>query len=152
MNSDNPNWFDEIEGRPHPWPGLNWLTTAIACPNVRDAIAFYVGAMKFAAIFELPGEDGELLFARMRYRGCNFTLNRYGFDFETHSPSTTGQPPPFVFYLYVDNVADMAQSMIAAGATCVFEARKEFWGDIRARIKDPLGYIWDLAQAPSRTP
>ena len=146
MSAENLNWFDNVESRSHPWPGLNWVTTAIVCEDVRAAVDFYKRSMFFVPIFELPGENGELLFARMRYRGNNFTLNKPGFDFEAASPAESGQTPPFVFYVYVDDVRSTAERMLENGATEVFAARKEFWGDIRARMKDPFGYVWDLAQ------
>lgn len=64
-----PNWFDNVEDRHHPWPGLTWLTTALTTPDVRQAVDFYTGAMEMVSIAELNGDDGELLFARIRYRG-----------------------------------------------------------------------------------
>lgn len=146
MAPENLSWFDNVEGRPHPWPGLNWMTTAIICPNVRKAIDFYSRAMFFVPIFELPGEGGELLFARMRYRGNNFTLNKPGFDFDAEAPADSGRTPPFVFYVYVDDAQATATKMVEHGATEVFAARQEFWGDLRARLKDPFGYVWDIAQ------
>lgn len=149
MSQKNMNWFDNVEARQHPWPGLNWLTTALNVKNVRDAVEFYSSAMGFVPIFELPDESGQLLFARMRYRGCNFTLNREGFDSNAQSPADTGNATPFSFYLYVDNAADTASKAISLGATEVFAVREEFWGDLRARVRDPFGYVWDFAQAPA---
>lgn len=148
MNADNLNWFDNVENRPHPWPGLNWLTTAIACPDVRRAVDFYSSALSFVPIFELPGENGELLFARMRYRGNNFTINQVGWDFDAQSPAGSSQTAPFLFYLYVDDVSATAARMKACGGVEVFSPRKEMWGDLRSRLKDPFGYVWDIAQAP----
>jgi PhnB protein len=51
-----------------------------------------------------------------------------------------------VIYLYVDDVVASAQKMLSLNATEVFAARAEFWGDLRARMTDPFGYVWDLAQ------
>lgn len=148
MNTDNLNWFDNVESRPHPWPGLNWLTTAIACSDVRRAVDFYTNALSFVPIFELPGENGELLFARMRYRGNNFTINQVGWDFDAQSPADSTQPSPFLFYLYVDDVVVTAARIKECGGVEVFPPRKEIWGDLRSRLKDPFGYVWDIAQAP----
>jgi uncharacterized glyoxalase superfamily protein PhnB len=142
------NWFDNVESRPHPWPGLNWLTTAIACSDVRRAVDFYTKALSFVAIFELPGENGELLFARMRYRGCNFTINQVGWDSDARPPADSSQTSPFLFYLYVDDVVETAARMKACGGVEVFRPREEMWGDLRSRLRDPFGYVWDLAQAP----
>ncbi|MDI1432010.1 VOC family protein [Polyangium sorediatum] len=140
------NWFDNVEHRNHPWPGLNWLTTAICVPDARKAVAFYTDVMNMVAISELEDDSGGLLFARIRYRGINFTINKEGWDSECQSPLTSGVPSPFVFYLYVDDAEKLVAAMVAAGGTVVSPAKMQFWGDLKARIKDPFGYIWDVAQ------
>ncbi|MCD1126326.1 hypothetical protein LPW36_09990 [Jinshanibacter sp. LJY008] len=66
------NWFDNVEDRSHPWPGLTWLTTALSVPDVRKAIEFYTNTMNMVAIAELEDNNGDMLFARIRYRGTNF--------------------------------------------------------------------------------
>ena len=140
------NWFDNVEHRSHPWPGLNWLTTALCVPDARAAVTFYTEAMSVVAISELEDEAGQLLFARMRYRGINFTINKEGWDSDLCGPLTSGQPTPFIFYLYVDDAAKVVADMAAAGATVLVPAEPQFWGDLKARVKDPFGYVWDIAQ------
>jgi PhnB protein len=139
------SWFDNVEWRQHPWQGLTWLTSAIVCDDVRAAVHFYSQGLGFVPIFELPNDDGRLLFARMRYRGANFTVNAR--DFEPGlAPPQGGETPTFLFYLYVDNVAEAVAKVTALGAEVTREPKEEFWGDIRARFTDPFGYVWDIAQ------
>jgi hypothetical protein len=38
-----------------------------------------------------------MLFARIRYRGTNFTLNKEGWDSDLNSPMTSGVPVPLYF-------------------------------------------------------
>lgn len=142
------DWFNNVENRTHPWEGmgLTWLTTALAVPDVRAAMAFYTNAMAMVAIAELEGDDGEMLFARMRYRGTNFTINKEGWDSDLHSPQTSGALTPFIFYMYVDDTVAMVDEMVKAGATVLSEPCEMFWGDLKARVKDPFGFIWDIAQ------
>jgi PhnB protein len=141
----NPNWFDNVESRPHPWPGLNWMTAALILQDVDRALDFYTTALGFIPIFLLPGEDGTLDFARLRYRGMNFTLNSMRFDPGLRPPAAD-QAPSFAFYLYVDDLAQTASAMQTGGATIAIGARREPWGDMRSRLIDPFGYVWDLAQ------
>lgn len=142
------DWFNNVENRPHPWEGmgLTWLTTALNVPDVRAAVDFYTGAMDMVAIAELEGENGELLFARIRYRGTNFTLNQEGWDSDLRSPLTSGNPPQFIFYLYVDDAVSQVNKMVQAGARVLNEPAEMFWGDVKARVQDPFGFIWDVAQ------
>jgi PhnB protein len=104
--------------------------------------------MEMVSISELEDEKtGELLFARIRYRGSNFVLNKENWDFEAVAPTTSKQVPPFVFYLYVDNVKSLVEAIRQdKGAKILAEPEMQFWGDLKARIQDPFGYIWDLAE------
>jgi len=142
------NGFDNAENRTHPWEdmGLTWLTTALNVPDVRAAADFYSGAMGMVIIAELEGDDGEMLFARIRYRGTNFTINKEGWDSDLTSPQTSGTPTPFIFYMYVDDVAVLVNEMVQAGAMVINEPAEMFWGDLKARVQDPFGFIWDIAQ------
>ena len=142
------DWFNNVENRTHPWEGmgLTWLTTALTVPDVRAATAFYTNTMGMVAIAELEGDDGEMLFARIRYRGTNFTINKEGWDSDLHSPQTSGALTPFIFYMYVDDTVAMVDEMVKAGATVLSEPCEMFWGDLKARVKDPFGFIWDIAQ------
>ncbi|STX41385.1 Predicted enzyme related to lactoylglutathione lyase [Legionella donaldsonii] len=140
------DWFDNAEQRPHPWPGLNWLTAMLVVPDVKKAVSFYEEVFGFVPIFELPDDQGELVFARLRYRGCNFTLSQESaFNFEGGSPQTTNNIPPFIFYVYVDDVDKLYAQAIAKGCRSLAEPNVQFWGDKTARLADPFGYRWDIA-------
>lgn len=142
----NPQWFANVEDRAHPWPGLNWLTTGLIVPDVEKALAFYTESMEMASIAELPDDNDHLLFARVRYRGINFTLNKEGWYADLPSPRTASQAVPFLFYLCVDDVRRLVKQMQSAGATLLLAPEEMFWGDLRARLKDPFGYVWDVAE------
>lgn len=148
MQNKKLDWFKNVEHRTHPHPGLNWMTTTISVPNVTKAVNFYTDVMEMVAISELEdGESGELLFARIRYRGNNFVLNKENWDFEAEAPVTSGHGVPFVFYLYVDDVRTLVEAIRKdQDAKVLVEPEMQFWGDLKARIQDPFGYIWDLAE------
>lgn len=148
MQKNKLNWFQNVEHRTHPHPGLNWLTTTISVPDLARAINFYTEIMEMVSISELEDEkSGELLFARIRYRGNNFVLNKEHWDFQAAAPVTSGQISPFVFYLYVDDVKTLVEAIRKdKDAKILVETEMQFWGDLKARIQDPFGYIWDLAE------
>lgn len=139
------DWFANVEARTDPWPGLRWNTPGIVINDVDAAVEFYAKAIGMVPIAVIPDDDGVTFFARMRWRGTNITLNRPGWDSDLSQP-TEDSRPHFIFYLYVDDVQATADAMVARGATQLMPADKTFWGDIRARLRDPFGYIWDLAQ------
>ncbi len=140
------NWFENVESRPHPHPGLAWLSAMLYVPDVKKAMKCYETAFGIVPIFQLAQEDGTLLFVRMRYRGINFTLNKEGF-YSSHAkaPVTSKTPSPFTFYLYVDDVHATLKQATESGCTLLDKPVKEFWGDLRARVEDPFGYVWDIA-------
>ena len=140
------DWFDNVEERPHPWPGLNWLTAMLVVPDVTKAINFYEEVFGIVPIFQMPDETGNILFARMRYRGSNFTLNQEGtFNFDGKAPSTTANLSPFTFYLYVDDVDKIYSHALSKNCKSLEEPHMEFWGDKKARIADPFGYVLYIA-------
>lgn len=145
---NNINGLNNAENRPHPWEelGLTWLTTALNVPDVAAAVEFYTRTMEMVAIAEFKGDDDELLFARIRYRGTNFTINKEGWDSDLLGPHSSGQVTPFIFYLYVDDAVAMTNAMARAGATVLSAPQPMFWGDLKARVRDPFGFIWDIAQ------
>ncbi len=49
------------------------------------------------------------------------------------------------FYLYVNDVDDVFERAVAAGATVKEPVRDEFWGDRVGKIADPSGHVWMLA-------
>lgn len=139
------DWFANVESRTAPWPGLRWNTPGIVVEDVDSAAEFYAKAIGMVPIAVLPDQDGQTFFARMRYRGTNITLNRPGWDSDLRPPGADS-PPHFIFYLYVDDVAGTCNAMAERGATVLLEPAATQWGDIRARLRDPFGYLWDLAQ------
>lgn len=146
MDNENMFWFDNVEFRTHPWPGLNWVTSLISVPDVKRARDIYQAAFGFVPIFDVCDDEGELVMTRMRYRGANFVLNKNGLDFEGVSPAESKAHPPFIFYVYVDNAEEAYVKALKKGFKTVFEPRNEYYGDRRSRVKCPFGYVWDLAQ------
>lgn len=147
MSSTLPDgdWFANVELRAHPWPGLSWNTVGLVHDDVDAAVEFYAKALSMVPIAVLSDDDGHTFFARMRYRGGNITLNRPGWDSDLQQTSPDS-PPHFIFYLYVDDVPQAVAAMEARGAASIMPAAQTPWGDLRARVRDPFGYLWDLAQ------
>lgn len=147
MQEKSMFWFDNVESRPHPWPGLIWVTAALNVPDVAKARDTYVEAFGFVPIFEAPNPESpdEIVMVRMRYRGANFVLTKEGFDYEGKAPVTSGSQSPFSFYVYFDDVDATYQQALNSGMTSLMEPEETYWGDKRARLRCPFGYVWDIA-------
>jgi PhnB protein len=60
------------------------------------------------------------------------------------SPKTLGGSPVALF-LYVEDVDDVFEQAIRAGATKVQEPQDHFYGDRVAMFDDPFGHRWNIA-------
>lgn len=145
MDLNNTFWFENVEMRAHPWPGLNWVTTMLSVPDVKHARDLYMAAFNFVPIFDSTNQDGVFVTTRMRYRGANFVLVKEDLDFDGCAPSVSGAQSPFYFYVYVDNCESSYEQAIKLGFTTFIEPSDTPWGDRRCRLKCPFGYVWDLA-------
>jgi PhnB protein len=146
-------WFDNVEFRAHPWPGLIWVTAMLNVPDVPKARDLYSEVFGFVPIFEAPNPDNlaELIMTRMRYRGANFVITEEGFDYEGLAPASSGTASPFSFYVYVDDVDATYTQALKSGMTSVMEPQDTYWGDKRSRLRCPFGYVWDIAQRVAGT-
>lgn len=146
MNTENPFWFDNVEMRAHPWPGLNWVTTILSVPDVKKARELYISAFNFVSIFDFPDENGTLVMTRLRYRGANVVISQEGLDYDGVAPAVKNTQAPFLFYFYVDDVDAAYAQAVKAGIKSLFKPTDTPWGDKRCRLECPFGYVWDLAQ------
>ena len=48
-------------------------------------------------------------------------------------------------HLYVDNVDEVYERTVAAGATVIMPLQDCFWGDRYAIVVDPFGHRWSMA-------
>lgn len=147
MNA-NEFWFENVELRDHPWPGLNWVTTVTMVPDVKKARDLYINTFGFVPIFDAtdPACPDELVTTRLRYRGSNILLVKNGFDYDGKAQALNPSLPPTLFYIYVDDVEHVYQKAIKLGMTSLQAPNVTFWGDLRGRLRCPFGYIWDIAQ------
>lgn len=129
---------------PTPPAGLTWFTPFLYVSNVKIALTFYNKIMGFEIIFKQ--DDTDLCeFARLRYHNHNFTLNKEGsFEYPGTSPKTSNTFPSVSFYLYHEDVVSYFNK-IKGHFTILQPLQKEWYGDLKCRIQDPFGYIWEIA-------
>jgi uncharacterized glyoxalase superfamily protein PhnB len=67
------------------------------------------------------------------------------------SPSTKRDPFPAFLYVYVDDADYSYQRALAAGATSLEAPLDTPYGDRRAMVRDPFGYVFQIAHQISPT-
>jgi PhnB protein len=60
------------------------------------------------------------------------------------SPETVGGSP-VRFHLSVENVDEMVQRAVNAGAILLRPVADEFYGERRGMVTDPFGFIWHIS-------
>lgn len=113
----------------------------------KTAIIFYEQAFGFQwKNIQDQDEHGEIEHVEMVYRDIYIMFAQEGaFGSPTKAPTTLNILVPMTLYLYCDNVDQLYQQAIAAGATSLQEPHDAFWGDRVCQVSDPDGYSWMFA-------
>lgn len=123
--------------------GYHSVTPSLTVRNGSAALEFYRRAFDAVELFRLPDPAGKLMHAEFRIGDSRLMLSDEFPDWGAFAPSP-GKGGAFMIYV-ADADAAFAQA-VAAGATVIAEPAEQFWGDRTARVADPFGYRWSLAQ------
>ena len=62
----------------------------------------------------------------------------------SRAPQPDGSSP-VVIYVYVEDVDEVIERAVAAGAKILLPVKDQFWGDRTGRIVDPAGHVWTVS-------
>jgi len=65
-------------------------------------------------------------------------------EMKCHSPITIGGSPVSM-YIYVEDVDELFNNAVSAGAKVLDPVKDQFWGDRHGRVEDPFGHLWSIA-------
>lgn len=103
-------------------------------------ISFYEKAFGATEYFCLRNDDNSVHVAELSINGAIFHLHEvtkpYFFSPEKHNGSTT------IIGLFVENVQEVMNNAIKAGATEISATRDYEYGYRQGEIKDPFGHHW----------
>lgn len=126
-----------------PFPdGYHRITPYLVVDGAARAIEFYArhfGAVEFV---RMGGPDGTVAHAEMKVGDSVFMLAEQQAEFK--GPGAYGGSPVSLL-LYVENVDDVVNSAVAAGARLLRPIQDQFYGDRSATLVDPFGHIWTVA-------
>ena len=123
------------------------ITPHLTVRGVKDAVAFYCRAFGGSAeLYRNLALDGKsVMHAELMVGDSRFFLHD---EFPEHGEMSPlgGQSTGMKLHLYVDDVDDLYQRALEAGATPVLMPLQDcFWGDRYAIIRDPFGHRWSMA-------
>lgn len=126
---------------------MNWLVPALTVKDISKALGFYEKAFGFQKGIAMPGPDGRLVHADMKYKGASiFMMGLEGaMGCTVKTPASSKSDCPAGFYVYCDDVDALFRRAKEAGAVVTSEPTDMFWGDRMTQLKDLDGYNWMFA-------
>ena len=130
---------------PQPIPeGYHTVTPYLCVDDAEAAIDFYRRAFGAKEEVRMASPDGKIAHAELALGDSRVMLSDPFPQFATRPPKEIGGTSVGVF-LYVENVDDLFQQAVDAGATPNREPEDQFWGDRFGQVTDPFGHVWQIA-------
>ena len=129
----------------HPVPeGYHTLTPYLAVEDATAAIDFYQRAFGAKERVRMPGPDGMIAHAELEIGDSKVMLADPFPQSSTRPPKELGGTSVGIF-VYVENVDEVFQQAVDAGATATMEPDDQFWGDRFGSVTDPFGHSWQIS-------
>jgi PhnB protein len=108
------------------------------------AIQFYTQVLGATERMRMPGPDGKLGHAELQLGDSVFMLADEFPEMGAHSPKSVGGTPVSIM-AYVEDVDDVFERALKAGATSLRPVENQFYGDRLGQFEDPFGHRWSVA-------
>jgi PhnB protein len=124
--------------------GYQALAPSLAVDNAAAAIEFYKRAFGAKERMRMPGPGDTIGHAELEIGGSVLMLS-------DPFPQATVKPPKELggttvgIFMYVDDVDEVVQQAVDAGAKITMPVDDQFWGDRFGTVTDPFGHEWLLA-------
>jgi PhnB protein len=124
--------------------GYHALTPTLAVDNATQAIEFYKRAFGATERGRMPGPGDTVAHAELEIGDAVLML-------ADPTPQSSLKPPKELggtsvgLFLYVEDVDEVVQQAIDAGATVTLPVEDQFWGDRFGKVADPFGHEWQIA-------
>jgi PhnB protein len=116
----------------------------LICRDAAGEIEFCVGALGAAELGRRPGPDGTVAHALLAIGPAMIMVEAEWPTLPSRAPAPDGTSPVVIF-VYVEDVDGTVERAVARGASVLFPAQNQFWGDRIAWIMDPSSHVWTIA-------
>ena len=130
--------------------GASIVMPMLVCRNAGAEIEFCKTAFGAVERVRRPGPDGQVAHAMITIGDAMIMIEGEWPTIGSRAPQADGSSP-VVIYVYVDNVDEVAQRAVAAGAKILIPIKNQFWGDRTGRIMDPSGHVWTISTRVEET-
>ena len=124
--------------------GYHSVTPYLFIKGAADAIDYYKNVFGAKERMRMPGPNGRVMHAELAIGDSIIMLADENLEIGAKSPKTLGGTSS-TLHAYFDNVDNIAEEAVKAGATVVRPLKDEFYGDRAGTIVDPFGHMWSIA-------
>jgi PhnB protein len=124
--------------------GYRSITPYMTIKGAAKAIEFYKKAFGADVIRLLDSPDGKVMHAELKIGDSVLMLADEFPEMDSRSPESVGGTP-IQLHFYTENVDEVVDRAVAAGAEVKRPVQNQFYGDRSASLKDPFGHIWYIA-------
>jgi PhnB protein len=124
--------------------GYHALTPSIVVEKAADAIEFYKRAFGAKERLRMPGPGDTIGHAEIEIGDSVLMISDPFPQSSVKPPKAVGATTVGIF-LYVDDVDQVVQDAIDAGAQVTMPVADQFWGDRFGVVADPYGHQWMIA-------
>jgi PhnB protein len=124
--------------------GYHTVTPYLAVDDAQEAIDFYERAFGAKERLRMAAPDGKVAHAELEIGDALVMLSDPFPQFSAKPPKELGGNSANVM-LYVENVDELVQQAVDAGATVSAPVEDQFWGDRYGSVTDPFGHTWLVA-------
>jgi PhnB protein len=120
------------------------LSPYLAVDNAAAAIEFYTTVLGARERGRIPGPDGKIGHAELDIGDSLIMLADEHPEIGILGPKQIGGTP-VTLSLYVEDVDEVFQQALKAGATELRPLENQFYGDRSGQLLDPFGHRWTVA-------
>jgi PhnB protein len=124
--------------------GFHTLTPHLTVRDADRALEFYKNALGAEVLNVARMPDGKVMHAALQIGDSKLMLNDEFPEMGGLSPLSTGGTGVTI-HIYTENVDDLFNRAISAGAKVKMPLMDQFWGDRYGMVTDPFGHSWSLA-------
>lgn len=124
--------------------GYHTVTPYLTVDNAAKAIEFYKKAFGAREVMRMDGPPGKIGHAELKIGDSMIMIADEIPGAGNHSPHSLKGTSVNIF-LYVENVDNVFNQAVSAGAKVDMPLADMFWGDRYGKLSDPFGHSWSLA-------
>jgi PhnB protein len=124
--------------------GYPRVTPYLCVDGASDAIDFYSTVFDAEERVRMPAPGGKLGHAELAVGDSLIMLADEFPEMGAVSPKSVGGTPVTIS-VYVEDVDNVFERALEAGATALRQVENQFYGDRVAQFEDPFGHKWHIA-------